>query len=144
MKKRLQTFIIPILLILMLIQVPVFAETTENDTETTKIESTTKKNELTTNNFLRDDYTANVTLDEVTNKLERKGYQVVESMQTVVAPILVILLIVSFLVSSIGFVSKAKNMVGYGIAAMLLIGFAYVGIMYAPEILDFFKNFMME
>lgn len=159
-KSKLKSIIIPTLLMLLLVQIPVFANTSINEdgnlteaqqitkTGTNKIEKfegteeTEKK--LTTDSFSMDSQVETVTLEEVTNKLEKKGYEVVESFQVVVAPILTILLIVAFLTSAIGFVGKARNMIGYGIAAMLLIGLVYIGVMFAPEILDFFKNFITE
>lgn len=120
----------------------VFAQTetaTNEDTTTT-----TKNTNVTVDDIVGKDLTNGPTINEMSNKLEKKGFEVVGFLQKILNPILVICLIISFIVAAIGFVSGAKHMIGYAVGALLLIGFCYIGIMFAPEMLDFMKTFIVE
>ena len=147
-KKAIKLIIVLLLFFLFGSQM-VFANTIDEKTNLTNEKKTEEVSNQVTKNITVDDLvgrdiTGGPTVEDLSNKLEKKGFEVVLAMQKVVNPILVICLIVAFVTSVFGFISGMKHMIGYGIGALLLIGFVYIGIMFAPEILDFFANFMIE
>ena len=136
--------IFAVLLAFLLSFTPIFAATTENNTETTQ-QTTTKKESISTNDIIGRDLVDNApSVGELSNKLEKKGFQIVGLLQKVTSPILMIFLIIALILAVVGFVTGAKQQITYGIGAIILIGLVYVAIMYAPELLDSFAMFIIS
>lgn len=86
-----------------------------------------------------DDVLPVVTIDDAKDLVERKTFDVVELLQVFGKPFSVIMFILCAIVTLFGTITKSSA-VGKGIFGMFITGIAYTGIMYAPEIMNFFSS----
>lgn len=77
-----------------------------------------------------------VTLDEVTSKFERKGYEIVNFLQTTAQPFTIIAFIIGGLMVLVGSVGN-HSLSGKGYFVMFFSAIVYVAILFSPEILNF-------
>lgn len=79
----------------------------------------------------------NATIDDASNWAERKGFEIVGFLQTVVQPFAVIIFIGCGLMALVGAFGNG-SLVGKGIVGMVIALIMYAVVLYAPELLDFF------
>lgn len=88
-----------------------------------------------------DDVLPTVTIDDAKDLVERKTFDVVELLQVFGKPFSAIMFILCAIVTLFGTITKSSA-VGKGILGMFITGIAYTGIMYAPEIMNFFSSWL--
>jgi len=79
----------------------------------------------------------NATIDQASSWAERKGFEIVGLLQTVVQPFAVIIFIGCGLMALVGAFGNG-SLVGKGIVGMVIALIMYAVVLYAPELLDFF------
>lgn len=87
------------------------------------------------------DIVPNVSIDDAKDLVERKTYDIVELLQVFGKPFSAIMFIICAFMTLFGTITKSAA-VGKGIFGMFIAGFAYTGIMYAPEIMTFFSSWL--
>lgn len=128
-------FWIAVLLILPLVQIQAHAE---ESVTTNKVEAI-NRDAIKTNSkkfdYAPDKEVPSVSIDQASNWAERKGYDVVKFLQTFIQPLAVIAFIIFAIVALVGFVGK--GLLGMGISV-----FVYTGVLFAPELLNFFSRWL--
>lgn len=84
-----------------------------------------------------------VTMNEMTDLVEQKTYDVVHLLQVFVKPFAVICFIGCGILSLIGALGK-KGYVGKGLLGMFISGMMYTAVLYAPEIVQFFSTWLLN
>lgn len=82
-----------------------------------------------------------VTLDQASAWAERKGYDVIGFLQTIVQPISIIMFILGAFVTLMGSFGNSQ-LVGRGIFTMVISIVIYSTVLFAPEIVDFVFNWV--
>lgn len=82
-----------------------------------------------------------VNVDDVSQWIDRKGFEIIGLLQKFVQPFAIIIFIGSGLMALFGAFGNGK-MVSRGVAGMLTAAILYVVVLYAPEIMDIFLNFI--
>lgn len=77
-----------------------------------------------------------VTLAEASSKFERKLYDVVDFLQTIVQPFAIVIFILGGLMVMVGHMGN-HSFAGKGYIVMFFSGVMYVAILFSPEILNF-------
>lgn len=128
-------FWIAVLLILPFIQIQAHAE---ESVTTNKVEAISR-DAINTNSkkfdYSPDKEVPSVSIDQANSWAERKGFDVVKFLQTVVQPLAVIAFIVFAFVALFGFIGK--GLLGMGISVLV-----YTGVLFAPELLNFFSRWL--
>lgn len=100
------------------------------------------QNEINNNRVMDgNDIVPNVSIDDAKDLVERKTYDIVELLQVFGKPFSAIMFIICAFITLFGTITKSAA-VGKGIFGMFIAGFAYTGIMYAPEIMTFFSSWL--
>lgn len=93
---------------------------------------------LTPNDFL---YKENVTIEDVGNKIEKRMFELVSLLQTFIKPFAIIMFIISAINVVVGIVfNTKKHALGY--LGLIFSVFMYVGVIYAPNLVGFFVNWL--
>lgn len=91
--------------------------------------------------WVMDSNITNVSMDKATNWANRKGFDVVKFLQTIVQPLAIIVFIISGFVAMIGSFGRGgfvgKGLLGMGISIVM-----YTGVLFAPEIIQFFSQWL--
>lgn len=128
-------FWIAVLLILPFIHIQAHAE---ESVTTNKVEAISR-DAINTNSkkfdYSPDKEVPSVSIDQANSWAERKGFDVVKFLQTVVQPLAVIAFIVFAFVALFGFIGK--GLLGMGISVLV-----YTGVLFAPELLNFFSRWL--
>ena len=82
-----------------------------------------------------------VTVDDMNNWTERKGFEIIGVLQKFIQPFAIIIFIFSAIITLMGALGNAKQ-VSKGIVGMLISLVMYVVVLYSPEIMDFFLNWV--
>lgn len=83
-----------------------------------------------------------VTTEEISSKLEGKVYEIVYLLQKIGEPICVVIFIVCALVTLFGIFSRGGIL--KGVIGMVISGFVYFAIRYAPEIVIYIQNWAIS
>lgn len=102
------------------------------------IEANQEVNDITISG---DNQLPNVSLDDATDLVERKTYDVVKIMQVFARPFSIIIFIFSALMALFGAVTKG-GYVSKGLIGMFIAGLIFTATMYAPEIVAFFSGWL--
>ncbi|WP_144537150.1 hypothetical protein [Bacillus thuringiensis] len=128
-------FWIAVLLILPFIQIQAHAE---ESVTTNKVEAISR-DAINTNSkkfdYSPDKEVPSVSIDQANSWAERKGYDVVKFLQTFVQPLAVIAFIIFAFVALFGFIGK--GLLGMGVSVLV-----YTGVLFAPELLNFFSRWL--
>lgn len=84
-----------------------------------------------------------VTMDDMTDLVERKTYDVVNLLQVFVKPFSVICFIGCAIMTLIGAFGHG-GYVGKGLIGMFVAGMIYTAVMYAPELVQFFSTWLLN
>lgn len=84
-----------------------------------------------------------VTADQASSWFEKKGFDIVGLLQTIVQPFAVIIFIGCALMALVGAFGNSQ-LVGRGLIGMMLACIIYAVVLYAPELLDFFMAWVRE
>lgn len=84
-----------------------------------------------------------VTADQASSWFEKKGFDIVGLLQTIIQPFAVIVFIGSAFMALIGAFGNSQ-LVGRGLVGMMLACIMYAVVLYAPELLDFFMAWVRE
>ncbi|MFJ8531524.1 hypothetical protein [Bacillus sp. NPDC094106] len=128
-------FWIAVLLILPFVQIQVHAEESVTTNKVEAISRDAVRTNSTTFDYSPDKEVPSVSMDKANSWAERKGYDVVKFLQTVVQPLAVIAFIVFAIIALFGMVGK--GLLGMGISV-----FVYTGVLFAPELLNFFSRWL--
>ena len=123
-----------------------FATTNKTEEETdifdiSIAETTTDNEEDENNENLANGGIKKVTLDQASAWAERKGYDIIGFLQTIVQPISIIMFILGALVTLMGSFGNSQ-LVGRGIFSMVIAIVIYSTVLFAPEIVDFVFNWV--
>ena len=88
-----------------------------------------------------DDGLPKVTADDITDWADRKGFEVVGFLQKFAQPFAIIIFIGSAFMSLLGVLGNGQ-LVSKGLTGMLIALVIYVVVLYAPEIMDVFLNWV--
>lgn len=93
---------------------------------------------LTPDDFLHKE---NVTIKDIGNKIEKRMFEVISLLQTFVKPFAIIMFIISAINVVVGIVfNTKKHALGY--LGLIFSVFMYVGVIYAPNLVGFFANWL--
>jgi hypothetical protein len=84
-----------------------------------------------------------VTADQASSFFEKKGFDIVGILQTMVQPFAVIIFIGCSLMTLVGAFGNSQ-LVGKGLVGMMIACIMYAVVLYAPELLDFFMGWVRE
>lgn len=147
MIKKISAFLVVFALLLVFV-LPVFAETvtvysTQSLTNTTVAHETGKRvsgkiEDLSpiTDKNLSTGGLPNVQIDQAKSWIERKGYQVVDVLQTFVQPFAIVVFIGCAMMSLLG-AFGSSGLVVKGVIGMVIAVIMYAVVLAAPELLDF-------
>lgn len=136
-------------LLLSILIVPLFTLTSFATVDTSKVDPITGAiNETQTNtntNTSIDDAVGlpPVTMDEMTDLVERKTYDVVNLLQVFVKPFAVICFIGCAIMTLIGSFGHG-GYVGKGLLGMFIAGMIYTAVLYAPQLVQFFSTWLLN
>ena len=85
----------------------------------------------------------NTSMDEISNKIEGKTYEVVYLMQSFAKPFCYIIFIACAIIAVFGAISKTAYLTK-GLIGFFICGIVYTAILYAPEIVYFFSNWVVD
>lgn len=81
------------------------------------------------------------TIDEVSQWTERKGFEIIGFLQKFVQPFAIIIFIGCAIMMLAGALGNGK-LFSKGLVGLVISGITYVVVIYAPEIMDIFLNFV--
>lgn len=149
MKIRLNIFILIIALILIVSTfVPVFAEDINKEETILELNLENKETEKEKRNSIFEEAEGpfdpglpEVTIDDATNWIERKGFEIITLMQKFMQPFAIVIFIGSAIMALVGVFGKGKT-VSKGLVGMFLALIIYAVGLYAPEIMDIFLSWV--
>ena len=137
MKKIISLFLV----CLMLCNV-VFAETGDDtnavelpDTTTNTNTNTAWEEEPAENNIYIEDIIPHVTIDQISERFYRKGFELIHMAQKLVQPFAVLIFIIGALMTLVGSLGNGQ-LSGKGFCAMSFSVFVYAGVLYSPVIME--------
>lgn len=134
-------------LLLSLLITPLFTLTSFATVDTSKVDPITGAitEENTNTNTDRDEAIGlpPVTMDDMTDLVERKTYDVVNLLQVFVKPFAVICFIGCAIMTLIGAFGHG-GYVGKGLIGMFTAGMIYTAVLYAPQIVQFFSTWLLN
>lgn len=89
----------------------------------------------------RDAGLPDVTVDDMSIWTERKGFEIIGFLQKFIQPFAIVIFIFSAIITLIGALGNGKQ-VSRGIVGMFISLIMYVVVLYAPEIMDVFLNWV--
>ena len=84
-----------------------------------------------------------VTVDDMSTWTERKGFEVIGFLQKFIQPFAIIIFIISGIIALTGVLGDGRQ-VSKGLVGMFIALIMYVVVLYAPEIMDIFLNWVQS
>lgn len=140
--KKISTFLVMIIIMTMMCSVFAFATESNQSYSTQSIsvqKGYIKKGEDLTG--LADDHIPTVTIDQATNYVQKKGYEVVGFLQASAQPFAIIIFIVSAFILLFGCIGN-KKLIGVGVISMIVSISVLTVVMFAPEIMDYMTKWL--
>lgn len=100
-------------------------------------------NGVTEQEISGDNQVPNVSIDDAKDLIERKTYDIVHLLQVFVKPFSAIIFVFCAIISLFGAVTRS-GFVGKGLLGMFISGIMYTAVLYAPEIMNFFSNWLIS
>lgn len=143
--KKIFSLILAILISSMSFGVVAFAETTSSTNEnvytTETVTNSTSLSGSDNNSINVDGGVPVVTIDDATSWVERKGFEIVKFLQTVVQPFAIIIFIGCAFLALIGAFGNS-SLIGRGVSGMLIAVIMYAVVLFSPEILGSIINWL--
>lgn len=149
MKQRMLSFFLMIAFIVSSFGTVAFAQNSQSfstkSLTTTTTEMSTTPGQMTDNEAktIANAGTPDVTIDQASKYFERKGFELVGLLQTIVQPFAVIIFIGCALMALVGAFGNG-SLTGKGITGMVIAVILYAVVLYAPELMDFFLTWVGE
>lgn len=135
-------FILIVLVLFLLLSSFSITYATGGTVEKQTTNTTSKKNEMFQEvEDPRDPGLPTVTVDDMSRWTERKGFEVIGFLQKFIQPFAIIIFIVGGIVALTGVFGNG-NQVSKGLISMFIALIIYVVVLYAPEIMDIFLNWI--
>ena len=84
-----------------------------------------------------------VTVDDMSTWTEKKGFEVIGFLQKFIQPFAIIIFIISGVIALTGVLGDGRQ-VSKGLIGMFIALIMYVVVLYAPEIMDIFLNWVQS
>ncbi|CCL32466.1 TPA: hypothetical protein UL242_002361 [Clostridioides difficile] len=91
-----------------------------------------------------DDVMEKVTMDEFSDRVEKKGFEIIKFMKVFANPFFTICFIVALIFTAIGAFCKRGGFLWIGISAMIIVAFSYTAVIYSSDILRWVQTWIVS